>query len=316
MASKRHEKIRKMLVSAAKKLKTDGELPKLQNMRPALEIGTLFSLLPWGVRFKKVQLETTKCVRKLDAEILIPLHPDNTDQVLLYFHGGGYTLGSSNTHRAFIGRIAKQTNKVCIIVEYRKSPEHQFPAALEDVLFSYTAMLERGKLPKNIILGGDSAGGGLILSAMAEMKKLNMPLPGSSVCLSPWADLTNQASSIAKNEDFDPLVDIRKMQLWASMYSGENSVTDPRISPLYADFKNFPPLLIQVSDAEMLHDDALKLHEKAKNEGVDVTLQVFEGLMHWWHLFQKTIPEAKQATSMISEFINNHFNNRRINQEG
>ncbi len=307
MPSKRHEKIRKVLVSAAGKLKTDGELPKLQKMRPALEIGTLFSLLPWGVRFKKIKLKNEKQVRQLAAEAIIPLHPANTDQLVLYFHGGGYTLGSSNTHRAMVSKIAKEINRVCILVEYRKSPEHQFPAALEDAIFSYKAMLERGKKPKNIILAGDSAGGGMILSAIAEMKDLELPLPGAAVCLSPWGDLTNSTESIHKNEDFDPLVDVQKMQLWAKMYTGEYSVDNPRISPLFADFSGFPPLLIQVSDSEMLYDDGIRLAKKAEDAGVEVELQVFEGLMHWWHLFQKTIPEAKEATLKVANYIKSHF---------
>ena len=309
MPSKRHERIKKMLLVSSKRMKKKGKLPIFKYMRPALELGTMFSMLPWGVHFKKVMLANESCFRKVEAEVIIPTRPVNTNQIILYLHGGGYTIGSSHTHRALIGKLVKKTRRVGILIEYRKAPENPFPAAVEDALMSYKSLLERGKKPEDIILAGDSAGGGLVLAVQLALKEKKMPLPGAVVCLSPWVDLAVSGESIERNKDNDPLVDKEKMHIWAKMYSGEYPVTHPQISPIYADLKGLSPMLIQVSNAEMLYDDAIRLAEKAEKAGVDVTLQVFDGLIHWWHIFQKAIPEACDAIDKIAVFIEKIFEN-------
>ncbi len=308
MPSKSHERIKNMLNLAARRIKAKNQIPSFASMRPILEVGTLFALLPWGVGFKPILLRNKKCFRTVNAEAIIPNYPANTNQIILYLHGGGYTLGSSHTHRSLVGKIAKLTNRVAILPEYRKAPENPFPAALEDAVFSYKALLERGKKPEDIILMGDSAGGGLAVATQLKLKEINLPQAGAIVCLSPWVDLAATGTSIDKFQNEDPLVDKEKMHLWAGFYAGEFPVTHPHVSPLYADLKGLNPILIQVSSGEMLYDDSVRLAQKAKDSGVDVTLQTWDGLIHWWHIFQRTIPEAGEAVGKISEFVLKIFN--------
>jgi len=296
-----------MLNAAARRIKSKNQIPSFATMRPILEVSTLFALLPWGVGFKPIVLRNKKCFRTVKAEAIIPNYPTNTDQIILYLHGGGYTLGSSHTHRSLVGRIAKITNRVAIMPEYRKAPENPFPAALEDAVFSFKALLERGKNPEDIILMGDSAGGGLAIATQLKLKELNLPQAGAVVCLSPWVDLAATGESIDRFQNEDPLVDKAKMKLWADLYSGEYDVRHPHISPLYADLSGLKPLLIQVSSGEMLYDDSVRLAQKAKDAGVDVTLQTWEGLIHWWHIFQRTVPEAGDAVDKIADFVLNIF---------
>ncbi len=303
MPSRSHERIKKMLNTASNRMKKKNQLPSFSGMRSILEMSTIFAMLPWGVHFKKVKLRKNDCFRTIDAEVIIPNMPANTNQIILYLHGGGYTLGSSHTHRSLVGKIAKNTNRVAILPEYRKAPENPFPAALEDAVFSYEALLDRGKKPEDIILIGDSAGGGLVVATQVYLKEKKMPMPGAAICLSPWVDLAATGESIDRNQGKDPLVDKTKMKLWADYYAGEFPVTHPHISPLYADLEGLSPMLIQVSTGEMLYDDSVRLAKKAKEAGVDVTLQTWDGLMHWWHIFQRRIPEANEAIDKISDFI-------------
>ena len=302
MPSKRHERIKSILNSATAKLKENNQLPRLELMRPLLELSRMFYLLPWGVYFKKIQLHNLDSVRSISAQVILGTHPDK-EHIILYFHGGGYTIGSSNTHRSLVGKLVKKTNFTAIMPEYAMAPEQPFPAAVEDAVFSYIAMLERGKKAHNIYLAGDSAGGGLILAAQLEIKRLGLPMPGCGICLSPWVDLAATGESILKNDAEDPLVDIAKLHLWSKMYAGGFPLDNPLISPLYADLRGLSPLLIQVSNTEMLYDDSLRLAEKARKSGVDVTLQEWEGLIHWWHLFQKMIPEAGEAIEKIADYL-------------
>lgn len=296
-----------MLNAASRRIKEREQLPNFARMRPILEMSTLFSLLPWGVNFKPIILRHHDSFRSLDGEAIIPNRPVNTSQIILYLHGGGYTLGSSHTHRSLVGKIVKNTNRLAIVPEYRKAPENPYPAALEDAVFSYMALLDRGKKPEDIILIGDSAGGGLVLAAQLKFREKNLPMPAASVCLSPWVDLAATGESIERNHKNDPLVDKKKMKLWAGYYAGEFPLTDPFISPLYADLSGLPPMLIQASSGEMLYDDSVRLAQKAKDAGVEVTLQTWEGLMHWWHIFQRAIPEANEAIAKISAFMMHFF---------
>lgn len=304
MPSSRHESIKKMLIKASKRLVEKDSTPDLHHMRHLLEMSTFFYLLPWGVHYKKTKVQSG--THKIDADVIIPAESDR-NKIILYFHGGGYTIGSSNSHRSLVGKLAKKTKTRALLIDYRKAPEHPYPAALEDALASYQSILKRGYLPQNVVFAGDSAGGGLVLSALMALRDKNKPLPAAGICLSPWCDLKATGQSIQTNQDNDPLIEPNKMYKWASMYATDNPLDDPYISPLYGDFTNLPPLLIQVSDSEMLFDDAVRVTRKARKQGVNVTYQSWEGLIHWWHLFQRVIPEACEAIDKIAEFIDEIF---------
>ncbi len=298
MPSKKHDAIKKMLNTAANSLKDSDNVPHLHHMRHLIELGTFFYLLPWGVHLKKIMVDD-----KIYGEVIIPTTSDRK-KVMLYFHGGGYTIGSSHSHRSLVGKIAKKAGIIALLIEYRKAPEYPFPAALEDAIAAYKRLIfERGKLPENIVLAGDSAGGGLAFATILKIKEEDLPMPAGVIGLSPWVDLSNSGESILKNQHEDPLVDTRKMEKWAKMYAGMEDVKNPYISPLFGDLSGFPPILIQASDSEMLYSDALRFAKKAEEAGVDVTLQVWEGLMHWWQIFQRVIPEAGEALDKIVDFI-------------
>ncbi|OQX97151.1 MAG: hypothetical protein B6I20_13290 [Bacteroidetes bacterium 4572_117] len=298
MPSKKHEAIKKMLNAAANSLKDSDKLPHLHHMRHLIELGTFFYLLPWGVHIKRVMVDN-----KINGEVIIPTTSDRK-KVMLYLHGGGYTIGSLHSHRSLVGKIAKKSGIIALLIDYRKAPENPFPAALEDALASYKRLIyKRGKLPENIVFAGDSAGGGLVFALLLKIKAEGLPMPAGAIALSPWVDLSNKGESIVINQHEDPLVDIRKMTEWARMYSGGHDVKDPFISPLFGDLSGFPPVLIQASNSEMLYSDALRFSKKAKEEGVNVTLQTWDGLIHWWQIFQRVIPEASEAIEKISDFI-------------
>ena len=298
MPSKKHEAIKKILNIAANSLGDSDNLPHLHHMRHLIELGTFFYLLPWGVHIKKVMVDD-----KIYGEVIVPT-TSNRKKVMLYFHGGGYTIGSSHSHRSLVGKIAKKAGIIALLIEYRKAPEHPFPAALEDALASYKRLLyKRGKLPEDIVFAGDSAGGGLVLALLLKIKEEGLPMPAGAIGLSPWVDLTNSGESVIKNQNEDPLVDLRKMKEWARMYAGAANPENPLVSPLFGDLSGLPPLLIQTSDAEMLYSDAIRIVKKAEDAGVDITLQTWEGLIHWWQIFQRVIPEAGEALDKISDFI-------------
>lgn len=307
MPSRQHESIKNMLNKATRPLKEKGKTPELHHMRHLLELGTFFYLLPWGVHQKQIKIDIKGKLCKIEADLIVPTIADKS-KVILYLHGGGYTIGSTNSHRSLVGKIAKKTKSMAVLIDYRKAPENPFPAALEDALASYQSLLNRGKKPENIIIAGDSAGGGLTVATLLAIKEKGLPQPAGGVCLSPWVDLAATGDSIHTNADNDPLVDILKLKIWARMYAGSYSLTHPLVSPLYADLTGISPLLIQCSTSEMLHSDAVRLAEKARNQGVEVELQQWDGLIHWWHLFQRVIPEASEAINLISEFINQRFN--------
>ncbi len=298
MPSKKHDAIKKMLNTAVNSLKDSDNVPHLHHMRHLIELGTFFYLLPWGVHLKKVMVDD-----KIYGEVIIPTTSDR-NKVMLYFHGGGYTIGSSHSHRSLVGKIAKKAGIIALLIEYRKAPEYPFPAALDDALAAYKRLIfERRKLPENIVLAGDSAGGGLAFATILKIKEEGLPMPAGVIGLSPWVDLSNSGESILQNQYEDPLVDIRKMKKWAKMYAGMENVKNPYISPLFGDLSGFPPILIQASDSEMLYSDALSFAKKAEEAGVEVTLQIWEGLMHWWQIFQRVIPEAGEALDKIVDFI-------------
>ncbi len=298
MPSKKHEAIKKMLNIAANSLKDSDNMPHLHHMRHLVELGTFFYLLPWGVHIKKVMVDD-----KIYGEVIIPTTSDRK-KVMLYFHGGGYTIGSSHSHRSLVGKIAKKAGIIALLIEYRKAPEHPFPAALDDALASYKRLLyKRGKRPEDIVFAGDSAGGGLVFALLLKIKEEGLPMPAGAIGLSPWVDLTNSGESIIKNQHEDPLVDIKKMEKWAKMYAGATDSKNPFISPLFGNLSGLPPILVQASDAEMLYSDAVRIVKKAKEAGVDITFQTWEGLIHWWQIFQRVVPEAGEALDKISDFI-------------
>jgi acetyl esterase/lipase len=230
------------------------------------------------------------------------------DKAILYFHGGGFRLGSVASHRDLIARIADASFCHVLAINYRLAPEHRFPAALDDALAAYDWMLEQGLKPENIAFAGDSAGSNLVLAAMLRLRERGLPLPVAGVLMSPWTDLAAAGASYVSRADADPIHARPMILALAKNYLGpDGDPRDPLASPLYADLAGLPPLLIQVGDRETVLDDSTMFTEKARAAGVDVELQVWDGMIHVFQMFGAELAEARQAVDAIAGFLRQHL---------
>ena len=225
------------------------------------------------------------------------------DRVILYLHGGGYVIGSINTHRAMIARIARASNARALAIDYRLAPEHPFPAAVDDATAAYKWLLAEGYEPGKIVIAGDSAGGGLTLAALVALRDSRVPMPAGAVPISPWTDLEGTGESVRSRAAKDPMVTQANLAESAKQYYGAHDPKNPLVSPLHANFRGLPPMLIHVGDAEILLDDATRVAERAKLAGVDVELEVWDDMIHVWHVFAKLLPEGQQAIDKIGKFV-------------
>jgi epsilon-lactone hydrolase len=227
----------------------------------------------------------------------------NADRVILYLHGGGYVIGSINTHRAMVSRIARASNARALLIDYRLAPEHPFPAAVEDATAAYRWLLAQGYKPGKIVIAGDSAGGGLTIVLLLAIRDAGLPTPAGAVPISPWTDLEGTGESVRTRAARDVMVTIENLTSSAKQYYGTHDPKDPLVSPVHANFRGLPPMLIQVGDAEILLDDATRVATRAKAAGVEVELEVWDDMPHVWHVFAKLLPEGQQAIDKIGKFV-------------
>jgi acetyl esterase/lipase len=223
------------------------------------------------------------------------------NRVILYFHGGGYTMGSRNSHRALAGRIARAARARVLLPDYRLAPEHPFPAAVEDATTCWRWLVSEGHAPDQMAIAGDSSGGGLTLATLLALKAAGDPLPACAVGLSPWTDLEGKGPTAEPGAVDDPMLTPEGVRSSGRQYAADN-LHNPLASPLYGDLKNLPPLLLQVGTREILLSDSTRFAEKAQAAGVEVTLEIEDGLIHVWHMFPD-IPEAQSAIERIGAFI-------------
>jgi monoterpene epsilon-lactone hydrolase len=225
------------------------------------------------------------------------------DAVLLYLHGGGYCIGSINTHRGMAARLAQACRARALNLDYRLAPEHPHPAAVDDAVAAYRWLLDRGVAPAQIVLGGDSAGGGLVMATLLALRDAGHPLPVAGFCLSPWVDLECSGETMTTKADVDPMVGKDGLTEMAAAYAGDHELRHPLVSPLHADLSGLPPLLIQVGTAETLLDDAVRLADRARNAGMDVRLEAWDDLVHVFQAFAPMVPEAVEAIDGIGRFV-------------
>jgi acetyl esterase/lipase len=192
-------------------------------------------------------------------------------------------------------------------VDYRLAPEHPFPAAIDDAVGAYRWLLQQGVPAKSIVIGGDSAGGGLTFATMVELKNKGVQLPAAVFTISPWVDLANTGDTIVTKADIDPMFTKSSMIYMAKLYADETDVRSPLISPLYADLSGLPPVLIHVGTSEMLLSDSRRMAEALRKAGVDCVIKEWEDLFHVFHSVV-SLPEARIATEEIAVFIRNHIN--------
>ncbi|UCB43720.1 MAG: alpha/beta hydrolase [Dehalococcoidales bacterium] len=221
--------------------------------------------------------------------------------VVYYLHGGGYVLGSVNTHREMISRISRATGARALAINYRLAPEDPFPAAVEDAVVGYKWLLSSGVEPSRVVIAGDSAGGGLTVAALVALRDAGEPLPAAGVCISPWADM--ECTGVAKLAGREGGIEYEGILKMAKTYVGEADLKTPLASPIHADLTGLPPLLIQVGGAEELIEDAILLEARAKQCGIDVTLETWDDMFHVWHTFAPMLPEGQQAIDRIGEFV-------------
>jgi epsilon-lactone hydrolase len=224
--------------------------------------------------------------------------------VVVYVHGGGYCIGSLDSHRSMLTHLASAVAGRVLAVDYRLAPEHPFPAALDDACTAYRWVLAGGADPSRVVVAGDSAGGGLTLATLVALRDAGDPLPAAGVCLSPWADLTQSGATMAEKAEADPMVHAEDLDRWAAAYAGSDyDAGSAGLSPLFADLGGLPPLLVEVGTAEVLLDDARRLAERARAAGVEVTLFEGEDLIHVWHFFAGAVPEADEGIARVAGFI-------------
>ena len=225
------------------------------------------------------------------------------DRVILYVHGGGYVLGSIVTHREMVARLSKASGARGLVLDYRLAPEHPFPAAVDDAMAAYRWLLSQNIKPTNIVVAGDSAGGGLALATLLAIRDAKLPLPAAGVCISPWVDMEGTGESMVTRAKADPVVQKQGLLGMAQLYLGGKDPKSPLAAPLHADLTGLPPLLIQVGDAETLLSDSTRITEKAKKAGVKVELEVWPEMPHVWHLFAPILPEGQQAIEKIGKYV-------------
>lgn len=260
--------------------------------------GVIFS--SFGIKVKRDNFSG------IPGAIFTPSKNVNTKSIIVYLHGGGYCFGSSlTTHKVGLTKLAKQTRLVCYSVDYRLAPEHQYPAALDDALIAWNHIVSQN--PNcNIILAGDSAGGGLSLALMMYLRDNNERLPDGLVLFSPWTDLTCSGETYQTKAKYDPMFTTNMPKDSAKNYVPEDvKKTDPYISPLYGSFTNLPRTLILVGEDEILLDDSRLFAQKAKQSGVDIEIDIWPNMFHDWWLFGSFIPETKQVLDRAANWIDN-----------
>jgi monoterpene epsilon-lactone hydrolase len=225
--------------------------------------------------------------------------------VLLYFHGGGFCFGSIRTHGPLIGALARAARARAFAAEYRLGPEHTAPAAHEDALAAYRHLLAEGIAPRQIVLAGDSAGGTLVLGTLLALRNAGEPMPAAGIAISPWVDLSCSGASFQANARFD-FVGETHCRLAAVSYLGKVDARRPDMSPLFADLRGLPPLLIQAGGAEVLVDQIRAFAARAREAGVDTTLSVYEDMVHVWHLMRDVTPHGQRAIDEAGAFAQLH----------
>ena len=274
---------------------------RVRESRESLEKLAELVELPSEVKLENCQISGIKAVWIITPQ-------SNSENIILYLHGGGYMEGSLKSHQDLAMRIGRVSKAKILLIDYRLAPENPFPAAINDVVSCYEWLNKNQKVPPSkIIFAGDSAGGGLTISSLLKLRELGFELPCAAICLSPWTDLAMEGNSINNNSNSDKFLKIWDVMFMASLYIQNNDPKNPYISPIYGDLKGLPPLLIQVGSSELILDDSVRLAEKAKEAGVEVELDIWEDMIHVFQAFADWAQEGKDAIKKVGEFAQSHF---------
>jgi acetyl esterase/lipase len=223
-------------------------------------------------------------------------------RAVVWFHGGGYVIGSTRSHRPLAAALSATSGLPVLLVDYRRAPEHPYPAAIDDATAAIDAAIDAN--PGGVAVGGDSAGGGLALAAVTARLAAGEAPPAALALVSPWLDLTGDDDPDQAATDADPVLSPELLEHWSDLYCGDADRRDPLVSPLYADLTGLPPLLVHASSAELLADDARRLAERSRQAGCDdVTLDIADDLVHHWHVWVGLFPEADESLAQIGRWL-------------
>jgi epsilon-lactone hydrolase len=237
------------------------------------------------------------------AGVEVTIQGREAENVILYFHSGVYVIGSATATVPLVGDLVRRTGTKAITLDYRLAPEHPYPAAVEDARAAYEGLLAQGTAPGQIALAGESAGGGLVVALLLSLRESGMPLPSCGYLMSPYVDLTLSGETLAEKREVDPILTPDGLRARVPDYVGGANAADPYISPIFADLRELPPLLIQVGSHEVLLSDALRLAERAAISDVPVTLDVTPGVPHVFQAYAGLLDEAGAALDRASEFL-------------
>jgi epsilon-lactone hydrolase len=224
-------------------------------------------------------------------------------RAVLYLHGGGYVIGSLDSHRHVTSEIARDLDGRVLALDYRLAPEHPFPAPVEDAISGYLHLLERGYTPGNIAVAGDSAGGGLVVAALVAIRNRGLPQPAVGWCISPWVDMEGIGDSMTSKAEVDPIVQKEPLLEMARYYLNGANPRSPLAAPIYADLRGIAPLYIQVGEAETLLDDSTRLADVARAAEVPVTMEVWPEMPHVWHLFHPRLAAGRRAITAGAQHV-------------
>jgi monoterpene epsilon-lactone hydrolase len=227
----------------------------------------------------------------------------DSGRAVLYLHGGGYAIGSINTHRRLAYDISAASAAKVLLIDYRLAPEHPFPAAVDDAAAAWRWLLQQGFAPNRLAIAGDSAGGGLAIATLVNLRDKKLGLPACAVAISPWVDLEGVGNSMTARSAQDPMVQKDGLLWMARMYLNGKDAKTPLAAPLHADLKDLPPVLVQVGTAETLLDDATRIAEKLHSAGVDVRLAIWPNMLHVFPLFAPVLSEGRDGCIEIGNFI-------------
>jgi monoterpene epsilon-lactone hydrolase len=299
MASIRSQLIRKLILPLTRRSFdfTNNTVSELRRRERGMPV-------PIGTEVEKTNIQNMRAewVRALKTW-------KNNEKVILYLHGGGFTLGSCDSYRGFAARISRECGVPVLLPEYRLAPDHRFPAANNDCVTAYRWLLEQGFFSKNIIIGGDSAGGGLAFMTLLSLREMGDPLPAGAFLLSPWVELLQfDGESYQSRCKADPLISVEGLKKAASYYLN-TWVKLPILTPFQQNLAGLPQMLIQVGDDEVLLSDSVRLADRVKESGGTAILEIWDNMWHSFQLFTPIVPESNQAIANIGKFC------RRINGE-
>jgi acetyl esterase/lipase len=271
-------------------------VPSIEELRAQAQAGSGMNPVPDDVVATPVDADGVPCE-------WVAAPNSRADRAVIHFHGGGYAVGSAASSRHFAARVAAAAEARVLVVDYRLAPEHPFPAALDDASAAYQWLLRTGPGAARTAVLGESSGGGLALATLLKAKGEGIDLPAMAVVLSPWTDVELTGGSIVSKAEADPLVPPELLKTMADVYLSGQDKRNPFVSPLYGDYRGFCPLYVQVGTAEILLDDSRRVANKAEGSGVDVTLDVWDDMIHTWQLFAAYVPEGQEAIEKFSAAI-------------